>query len=80
MEVHKTLDILESIFFNSTNTQDKLLALQQKFIFVLYKKEYIDYHIKYKLYLEALLISKESTFKDIHKIVHEYILYFESLF
>jgi hypothetical protein len=80
MEVQKTLDILHNTFINSKDNHHKNLALQQKFIYVLYKKESIDYHIKYKLYLEALLLLNQSLYKDSFNHLKDYIMYFESLF
>jgi hypothetical protein len=80
MEVTKTLDILDKAFINATNHHDKILSLQQKFVYALHKREYIEYHIKYRLYLEALIILTQPSFKELHQNVQEFIRYFESLF
>jgi len=80
MEIYKTLDILENVFLNAKNHYDKILALQQRFIYALHKREFIEYHIKYKLYLEALIILRHPLFKESHKNVKEFVTYFESLF
>lgn len=80
MEVLKTLNVLQNTFTDSKEIYTKNLALQQKFIFILHKKEYIDYSIKYKLYLEALSLLNQSLYKDSHKHLKEYVNYFESLF
>jgi hypothetical protein len=80
MEILQILDVLQITFMNSKEIYTKNLALQQKFIFILHKKEYIDYSIKYKIYLEALSLLNQPTYKDSHKYLKDYINYFESLF
>ena len=80
MEVQKTLDILHNTFINSEDNHHKNLALQQKFIYILHKREYIEYHIKYKLYLEALILLNQSLYKDSFNYLKDYVNYFESLF
>ena len=80
MEVSKTLDILQNTFINSKTLHDKNLALQQKFVYVLHKREYIEYHVKYKLYLEALVYITQSSYIESHIQLKNYVNYFESLF
>jgi hypothetical protein len=79
MEISNTLDILQNTFINSATLHDKNLALQQKFIYVLHKREFIEYHIKYQLYLEALIYMTQALYSDSHKQLKNYVNYFESL-
>ena len=80
MEVSKTLDILQNTFISSVNIHEKNLALQQKFVYVLHKTEFIEYPIKYQLYLEALVYLTQDLYSDSQKQLKNYINYFESLF
>ena len=79
MEVSKTLDVLQNTFINSKTLQDKNLALQQKFVYVLHKREYLEYYIKYQLYLEALLYLTQNSYSESHIQLKNYVNYFESL-
>jgi hypothetical protein len=80
MEVSNTLDILQNTFISSVNIHEKNLALQQKFVYVLHKRYSIEYHIKYHLYLEALVYLTQDLYSDSHTQLKNYVNYFESLF
>jgi hypothetical protein len=80
MDIYQTLDILQTTFINSKTLHDKNLALQQKFVYILHKREYLEYHVKYKLYLEALVYITQSSYMESHIQLKNYINYFESLF
>ncbi len=73
MDVYHTLLVLEKTFINSTNDRDKILALQQKFIYVLHKKDFLEHSTKYKLYMEALDILCKNIYPEIHDNVKNYI-------
>lgn len=73
MDVHNTLTILENTFHNSMNNRDKILALQQKFVYALHKKDFIEYTVKYKLYMEALDILCKNIYPEIHDNLKNYI-------
>ena len=73
MDIYHTLSILENTFNNSTNDRDKTLVIQQKFIYALFKKDFLDYSTKYKLYMEALYILLNNLYQESHVNLKNYI-------
>ena len=79
MEVYGILGLLENIFKLSKTPDDKRLALQQKFVYVLYKKESITFQdTKIKLYNQALQYLNEANYHSIRQVLEEYVNYHEN--
>ena len=79
MEVYSVLGLLENIILLSKSDYDKQLAIQQKFVYALHKKDEILRNVRHKLYLQAKDILNENLHQDIHDKLSEYITYCENL-
>ncbi len=79
MEVYGILGLLENIIRLSKNDYDKQLAIQQKFIYALHKKDAIMRSVRHKLYLQAKDFLNDIFDQDIYNKLVEYITYCENL-
>ena len=79
MEVYGILGLLENIIVLSKNVYDKKLAIQQKFIYALHKRDVIMRSVRHKLYLQAKDILNDNFDQDIYNKLVEYITYCEDL-
>ena len=79
MEVYGILGLLENIILLSKNDYDKQLAIRQKFIYALHKRDVIMRSIRHKLYLQAKDILNDNFEQDIYDKLVEYITYCENL-
>ena len=79
MDVYKILGLLENIILLSESKYDKELAIQQKFVYAFYKKDFILRPIRHKLYLQAKDILNSNEYVDIHNNVQDYVNYCENL-
>lgn len=79
MEVYGILSLLENIFVLSKSQDDKRLALQQKFAYILSKKQNITLaSVKDKLYNQALMYYNQENYHSIRQVLEEYINYYEN--
>jgi hypothetical protein len=79
MEVYGILGLLENIFVLSKSQDDKRLALQQKFAYILSKKQNITLaSVKDKLYNQALMYYNQENYHSIRQVLEEYINYYEN--
>ena len=79
MEVYGILGLLENIFKLSKTNDDKRLALQQKFVYVLHKKQDITFQdSKIKLYNQALQYLNDINYHSIRQVLEEYIDYYQN--
>lgn len=79
MEVYGILGLLENIFNLSKTQDDKRLALQQKFVYILHKKQDIILdRVKHKLYDQALQYLNDINYHSIRQLLEEYINYYEA--
>lgn len=77
MEVYGTLSLFDNIFRIAKNADDKRLALQQKYVYVLHKKKNIDIQeVKDKLYNEALNYIQDENYTNITQLLQDYIEYY----
>jgi hypothetical protein len=79
MEVYSTLGLFENMFRLAKTPEDKRLALQQKYIYILYKKQDINVQeVRDKLYNQTLEFLQNNNYSNIHQLFEEYIEYCEN--
>jgi hypothetical protein len=79
MEVYGILGLLENAFNLSKNQDDKRLTLQQKFVYVLHKKQDITIQsVKDKLYNQALQYLNDINYHSIRQVLEDYIGYYQN--
>jgi hypothetical protein len=79
MEVYGILNLLENIFKLSKSEDDKRLALQQKFAYILHKKQDITVNtVRAKLYSQALQYLNDINYHSIKQLLEDYINYYEN--
>jgi hypothetical protein len=79
MEVYSTLGLFENMIRIARTSEDKRLALQQKYIYILYKKQDITiFDVKNKLYTQTLEYLQDNNYQNIRQLFEEYVNYFEN--
>ena len=79
MEVYGVLGLFDNMVRLGKTVDDKRLALQQKYIYILYKKQDINVQeVKDKLYIQTLEYLQDNNYLNIHQLFEEYIDYCEN--
>ncbi len=79
MEVYSTLGLFENMFRLARTLEDKRLMLQQKYIYILYKKQDINiFEVKNKLYNQTLEYLQDDSYHNIRQLFEEYVDYYEN--
>lgn len=78
MEIYGVLGNLENNFINSKSQDDKRFTLQQKFVYVLYKKQDIIQSAKDRLYNQAIQYLNDINYHSIKQVLEDYIEYYQN--
>jgi hypothetical protein len=79
MEVYGVLGLFDNMVRLGKTVDDKRLALQQKYIYILYKKQDINVQeVRDKLYNQTLEYIQDNNYINIHQLFEEYIDYCEN--
>jgi hypothetical protein len=79
MEVYSVLGLFDNMVRLGKTVDDKRLALQQKYIYILYKKQDINVQeVRDKLYNQTLEYIQDNNYINIHQLFEEYIDYCEN--
>lgn len=80
MEIYGIFSLFDNMFRLSKNDNDRLLVLQQKFVYVMHKKDFLtSVSVRNKIYQQALDILNEPNYHNIHHVVQPFIDYFQNL-
>jgi hypothetical protein len=80
MEVYGVLGLFDNMVRLGKTVDDKRLALQQKYIYILYKKQDINVQeVRDKLYNQTLEYIQDNNYINIHQLFEEYLEYCENL-
>ena len=79
MEIYGVLGNLENNFINSKSQDDKRFTLQQKFVYVLHKKQDIKIQsAKDRLYNQAIQYLNDINYHSIKQVLEDYIEYYQN--
>jgi hypothetical protein len=79
MEVYGVLGLFDNMVRLGKTIDDKRLALQQKYIYILYKKQDINVQeVRDKIYNETLAYMQDNNYINIHQLFEEYVEYCEN--
>jgi len=79
MEVYGVLGLFDNMVRLGKTVDDKRLALQQKYIYILYKKQDINLQeVRDKLYNQTLEYLQDNNYINIHQLFEEYVDYCEN--
>lgn len=78
MEIYGVLGNLENNFINSKSQDDKRFTLQQKFVYVLHKKDYLMQSVKERLYNQAIQYLNDINYHSIKQVLEDYIEYYQN--
>jgi hypothetical protein len=80
MEVYGILSLFDNMFRLSKNDNDRLLVLQQKFVYLIHKKEFLNSTpVRNKLYQQAVDILNNGNYQNIHHVIQPFVDYCQNL-
>jgi hypothetical protein len=80
MEVYGILSLFDNMYQLSKTDNDKLLVLQHKFVYLMYKKDFLtSVTVRNKVYQQALDILNNGNYQNIHHVVQPFVDYYQTL-